>query len=73
MNFIRHIGEEAFNEWVKKNSDGDSCTNIYSFADEFNLDFEALKSIITDNNLEEIYPLDRLEERYKYFHSPDNP
>lgn len=67
VRFIRYVGEEAFNEWINRNRDSNNCTNIYNFAEEFGLDYYTLRSIVTENHLEEIYPLDRLETRYNFF------
>lgn len=66
MNFINYVGSDRFSEWIGKNRDNDNCLTIYSFSDEFGLDLNTLKTIVTENHLEEFYPLDRLETRYNY-------
>lgn len=68
VNFILYVGEDKFKAWVKECETNDECTSIYNFADEFEMDFDALKALIAENKLEDFYPLDKLEERYNYFH-----
>lgn len=45
---------------------GDKCSDIYSFSQHFSLDLETLVRIVEENNFTEIYPVDRLQERYSY-------
>jgi hypothetical protein len=59
---IQYVGSDQFSELTKE----DRHLTIYSFADYFSLDLDTLVSIIQENNLTEIYPVDRLITRYDY-------
>ncbi len=63
---IRHVGVERFEEWIAIQLAGKQCINIYSFADHFSIDLETLIAFVRDNNIERIYPVDKLEARYAF-------
>jgi hypothetical protein len=63
---IQHVGSEQFESWITEQQSNDQCIDIYSFADYFSIDLETLTSLIRDNNLGEVYPIDKLEARYTF-------
>lgn len=67
LNLINLVGSDAFKQWVTQQSDQGQCSDIYSFAKEFGLDYPALQQVILDNDLTEIYPLERLRARAAVF------
>ena len=63
---IQHVGSEQFESWITEQQANDKCMDIYSFAGYFSIDLETLISLIRDNNLSEVYPIDKLEARYAF-------
>jgi hypothetical protein len=66
VSFIRLVGEERFREWAANRRDAGRCADIYSFSDRFALDLNTLVTHIEENGLTGIYPIDRLQARYRY-------
>jgi hypothetical protein len=63
---IKLVGVEKFDEWVNARQDSGRCVDIYTFSDRFSLDLNTLVTHIEENGLTGIYPVDRLQARYRY-------
>ncbi len=63
---IQYVGSDQFDSWITEQQANDQCIDIYSFADYFMIDLETLTSLIRDNNLGELYPIEKLEARYAF-------
>lgn len=59
---IRYVGEESFATWTKLENQG--CHSIYDFTRHFNLSADELAELIITNELDEIYDVEILKERY---------
>ena len=67
IRLMRHVGEDAANEWFNARLAQGECADIYSFARHFGMDFDTLAAFIAENDMTELYPPDKIKARYAYW------
>lgn len=62
---IRYVGEEEFAAWADGRWEQGLCTSIYDLARDFSIPYQEMESLIQENGLEGLYPLERVKARFQ--------
>ena len=70
LSLIQYVGTEAFEEWADGRWEEGLCFSIYDLCRDFSISYSQLAELIEEKGLEELYPPDRVKERFQALDLP---